>query len=155
MMRIFSAEGNGSPLQEVVDLVHPEGRWHERDFASDEPGTGFDRVGQGQHAMGQQVSPKREEAQRFALAAYTAIALMGGWRLGLGADGLDHRGRQVDADIGGLKVVTQNGWFAARPSGTENIYKIYAESFRGEQHLDAIINEAQQIVGDALRADGS
>jgi protein required for attachment to host cells len=64
--RIFSAEGNGSPLQEVVDLVHPEGRWHERDFASDEPGTGFDRVGQGQHAMGQRVSPKREEAQRFA-----------------------------------------------------------------------------------------
>lgn len=60
-----------------------------------------------------------------------------------------------DAAIGGLKVVAENGWFAARPSGTENIYKIYAESFRGEQHLDAIINEAQQIVGDALRADGS
>jgi phosphoglucomutase len=60
-----------------------------------------------------------------------------------------------DAAIGGLKVVAENGWFAARPSGTENIYKIYAESFRGEQHLDAIINEAQQIVSEALRADGS
>ena len=50
------------------------------------------------------------------------------------------------APIGGLKVVTRNGWFAARPSGTEAVYKIYAESFTGEQHLQAIIEEAQQIV---------
>ena len=55
-----------------------------------------------------------------------------------------------DAPIGGLKVVTKNGWFAARPSGTENIYKIYAESFRDQAHLDAIVSEAQQIVDDAL-----
>ena len=55
-----------------------------------------------------------------------------------------------DAPIGGLKVTTQNGWFAARPSGTENIYKIYAESFKGEAHLDAIVTEAKQIVTDAL-----
>jgi phosphoglucomutase len=55
-----------------------------------------------------------------------------------------------DAPIGGLKVVTKSGWFAARPSGTENIYKIYAESFRDEAHLDAIVREAQQIVTDAL-----
>ena len=54
------------------------------------------------------------------------------------------------APIGGLKVVAQSGWFAARPSGTENIYKIYAESFRDESHLDAIVAEAQQIVADAL-----
>ncbi len=54
------------------------------------------------------------------------------------------------AAIGGLKVVAQNGWFAARPSGTENIYKIYAESFRDQQHLDAIVEEAQQIVNNAL-----
>jgi phosphoglucomutase len=54
------------------------------------------------------------------------------------------------APIGGLKVVTASGWFAARPSGTENIYKIYAESFRDEQHLDAMIAEAQQIVTNAL-----
>jgi phosphoglucomutase len=54
------------------------------------------------------------------------------------------------APIGGLKVVTANGWFAARPSGTENIYKIYAESFKDEAHLDAIVHEAQQIVTDAL-----
>jgi phosphoglucomutase len=52
--------------------------------------------------------------------------------------------------IGGLKVVTDNGWFAARPSGTENIYKIYAESFKDEAHLNAIVSEAQEIVNKAL-----
>ena len=57
------------------------------------------------------------------------------------------------AEIGGLKVVTASGWFAARPSGTENIYKIYAESFRDETHLAAIVSEAQQIVGNALGND--
>ena len=55
-----------------------------------------------------------------------------------------------DAPIGGLKVVTENGWFAARPSGTENLYKIYAESFKDEAHLQRIVEEAQQIVGNAL-----
>jgi phosphoglucomutase len=54
------------------------------------------------------------------------------------------------AAIGGLKVVAPDGWFAARPSGTENIYKIYAESFLSADHLDAMIREAQQIVSDAL-----
>jgi phosphoglucomutase len=56
------------------------------------------------------------------------------------------------AAIGGLKVVTENGWFAARPSGTENLYKIYAESFRDDAHLQAIVTEAQAIVGAALTA---
>jgi len=60
-----------------------------------------------------------------------------------------------DAPIGGLKVVTDNGWFAARPSGTESLYKIYAESFRDEGHLDRIISEAQLIVRDALAANGA
>jgi len=55
-----------------------------------------------------------------------------------------------NAPIGGLKVTTANGWFAARPSGTENIYKIYAESFRDETHLKTIVSEAQQIVNNAL-----
>ncbi|MFI5116244.1 MAG: phosphoglucomutase (alpha-D-glucose-1,6-bisphosphate-dependent) [Terriglobales bacterium] len=55
-----------------------------------------------------------------------------------------------NAAIGGLKVVAANGWFAARPSGTENIYKIYAESFKDQAHLDAIVQEAQQIVNKAL-----
>jgi phosphoglucomutase len=55
-----------------------------------------------------------------------------------------------NADIGGLKVCTANGWFAARPSGTENIYKVYAESFKGAAHLEAIIAEAQAIVTASL-----
>jgi phosphoglucomutase len=55
-----------------------------------------------------------------------------------------------DAPIGGLKVATANGWFAARPSGTEELYKVYAESFRSETHLAQIIDEAQALVGRAL-----
>ena len=57
-----------------------------------------------------------------------------------------------DAPIGGLKVVAATGWFAARPSGTEDIYKIYAESFRDQAHLDAIVSEAQEIVNNALNS---
>jgi len=56
------------------------------------------------------------------------------------------------APIGGLKVVAENGWFAARPSGTEDIYKIYAESLRDDSHLRKILEEAQTIVGAALTA---
>jgi phosphoglucomutase len=59
-----------------------------------------------------------------------------------------------DAPIGGLKVVTANGWFAARPSGTEDVYKIYAESFLGTDHLKRIQQEAQTIVADAFRGAG-
>jgi phosphoglucomutase len=55
-----------------------------------------------------------------------------------------------DAPIGGLKVVAASGWFAARPSGTENIYKIYAESFKSQSHLNAIVSEAQEMVNNAL-----
>ena len=58
------------------------------------------------------------------------------------------------AAIGGLKVVTENGWFAARPSGTENIYKIYAESFKGSGHLKLVMEEAQGIVNAALKRAG-
>ena len=58
-----------------------------------------------------------------------------------------------DAPIGGLKVVATSGWFAARPSGTENIYKIYAESFRSESHLEALVSEAQEMVNTALGGD--
>ena len=54
------------------------------------------------------------------------------------------------APIGGLKVVTESGWFAARPSGTEDIYKLYAESFRGPDHLAAIQQEARAIIADAI-----
>lgn len=57
-----------------------------------------------------------------------------------------------DAAIGGLKVVTEHGWFAARPSGTEDIYKIYAESFLGEEHLHRLLTEAQSLVDQVLAA---
>jgi phosphoglucomutase len=57
-----------------------------------------------------------------------------------------------DAPIGAVKVLTNSGWFAARPSGTENSYNIYAESFPGADYLHRILEEAQTIVGDALEA---
>jgi phosphoglucomutase len=59
-----------------------------------------------------------------------------------------------DADIGGIKITTANGWFAARPSGTEDINKIYAESFLGESHLQRIVNDAMSIVNDLFTAAG-
>jgi phosphoglucomutase len=55
-----------------------------------------------------------------------------------------------DAPIDGLKVIARSGWFAARPSGTEAVYKIYAESFKDEAHLNAIVSEAQAMVNNAL-----
>jgi phosphoglucomutase len=55
-----------------------------------------------------------------------------------------------NAPIGGLKVIAESGWFAARPSGTENIYKIYAESFKDQKHLDQIVEQAQSIVTKSL-----
>jgi phosphoglucomutase len=60
-----------------------------------------------------------------------------------------------NAPIGGLKVVTASGWFAARPSGTEALYKIYAESFKDEGHLDAIVSEARELVNAALASDSA
>jgi len=60
-----------------------------------------------------------------------------------------------NAPIGGLKVVADSGWFAARPSGTEDIYKIYAESFKSQAHLNAIVNEAQEMVNNALGASAA
>jgi phosphoglucomutase len=55
-----------------------------------------------------------------------------------------------DAPLGGLKVSTAHGWFAARPSGTENLYKLYAESLRSEEHLGALVQAARDLVGKAL-----
>ena len=60
-----------------------------------------------------------------------------------------------DAPIGGLKVIAESGWCAARPSGTEDIYKIYAESFQGADHLRRILEEAQAIINDALAGGAS
>jgi phosphoglucomutase len=57
-----------------------------------------------------------------------------------------------NADIGGLKIVTENGWVAVRPSGTEDIYKVYAESLKGQEHLSRILAEGQAIVEDLFAA---
>jgi phosphoglucomutase len=59
------------------------------------------------------------------------------------------------APIGGLKVVAEHGWFAARPSGTEDVYKVYAESLTGEEHLERVLAEAQEIVAGALSSAGA
>jgi phosphoglucomutase len=59
-----------------------------------------------------------------------------------------------DAPLGGVKVVTEHGWFAARPSGTEDVYKVYAESFLGTEHLERILEEATAVVSAALEAAG-
>ena len=93
-----------------------------------------------QKAILSQLSPEQVQAERLAGEAITAKLT---------------RAPGNDAPIGGLKVVTESGWFAARPSGTEQIYKIYAESFRGEGHLDQLIEEAQAIVAEALAAAGA
>lgn len=85
-------------------------------------------------------------AQKNALKALSPNAVQ---ENELAGDPIRHRVTRApgnDAPIGGLKVVTEHGWFAARPSGTEDVYKIYAESFRGEEHLHRIHEEAQAIV---------
>jgi phosphoglucomutase len=58
-----------------------------------------------------------------------------------------------DALLGGIKVISASGWFAARPSGTEDLYKIYAETFKDKQHLQAIVEEAKTIVDQALKGN--
>jgi phosphoglucomutase len=90
-----------------------------------------------QRAKLQKLSPDSVKASRLAGERITATLI---------------RAPGNNAPIGGLKVVTASGWFAARPSGTENIYKIYAESFQSEAHLNAIVSEAQEIVDGALNS---
>jgi phosphoglucomutase len=92
-----------------------------------------------QKAMLQKLSPEAVKAKELAGERITARLTRAPWN---------------DAPIGGLKIVTENGWFAARPSGTENIYKIYAESFKSEAHLQTIVEQAREIVTETLsRAD--
>src|SRR5690606_34980974 len=103
----------------------------------------FDRVeapasAQQKKALGR-LSPDQLKADRLAGAAITSV--------------LD-RAPGNDAPIGGIKVVADTGWFAARPSGTEDIYKIYGESFESRDHLQTILAEAQGIVDAALGQDG-
>ncbi len=89
--------------------------------------------------------------QRARLARLSPQQLHGTTLAGERIDSIVDRAPGNDAPIGGIKVTTASGWFAARPSGTEDIYKIYAESFKDDAHLQAILQQAQQIVDAALQ----
>jgi phosphoglucomutase len=94
-------------------------------------------------------------AQKAALKKLSPTAVGATTLAGEPIEGRLTRAPGNDADIGGLKVVTRNGWFAARPSGTEDVYKIYAESFRDQAHLDQVVAEARAIVAAAFEASGA
>ena len=94
-------------------------------------------------------------AQKAVLKRLSADMVMAKELAGETIDGVYTQAPGNQAAIGGLKVVTQNGWFAARPSGTEDIYKIYAESFEGEAHLKKIQQEAQDLIDNVLRKAGA
>jgi phosphoglucomutase len=88
--------------------------------------------------------------QRQILKNFSALQIQAKEIAGEAIQGIFTHAAGNSAAIGGVKVVTENGWFAARPSGTEDIYKIYGESFRGQEHLEQILDEAQSIVGKAF-----
>ena len=100
----------------------------------------------------ERIDAPADAEQRAALKALDADAVTASQRAGDPITAKLTRAPGNGAPIGGLKVVTENGWFAARPSGTEAIYKIYAESFVGAEHLAAIQEEAQHIVNRAMVA---
>lgn len=84
--------------------------------------------------------------QKNALSSMTAEVITSDKLAGEEITSIQTSASGNNAPIGGVKVSTENGWFAARPSGTENIYKIYAESFKGDEHLDLLIDEAKKLV---------
>ena len=108
------------------------------------------------NALGEPVADRVEApatpAQKALLAALSPEQVRSTHLAGEAIQRILTRAPGNDAPIGGVKVIAEGGWFAARPSGTEDIYKIYAESFRGEGHLRHIVEEAQAIVDDALGA---
>ncbi|HYH93075.1 MAG TPA: phosphoglucomutase (alpha-D-glucose-1,6-bisphosphate-dependent) [Candidatus Saccharimonadales bacterium] len=91
-------------------------------------------------------------AQKTVLGRLTPEALTADTLAGDAITAIVTRAPGNDAEIGGLKVTTDHGWFAARPSGTEDVYKVYAESFRGAEHLARLIEEAQALVTETLEA---
>jgi phosphoglucomutase len=99
------------------------------------------------------VDAPADPAQKAALSALSPDAIRADFLAGEPIRARLTRAPGNDADIGGLKVITENGWFAARPSGTEDVYKIYAESFLGAEHLALIQEEARTIVADAFTAN--
>jgi phosphoglucomutase len=106
-----------------------------------------DKFGHPAYARVDAPATREEKAQLAALspAAVTADTLAGE-----PITGRLTRAAGNDAEIGGLKVTTENAWFAARPSGTEDVYKIYAESFSGPEHLARVQAEAREVVAAAL-----
>ena len=108
-----------------------------------------DRFGE---AVFERIDAPATAEQKMALAALTPDSVTANELAGEPITARLTRAPGNDEPVGGLKVVTENGWFAARPSGTEDVYKIYAESFRGREHLRRLQSEAQQIVNDALTA---
>ncbi|WP_266182675.1 phosphoglucomutase (alpha-D-glucose-1,6-bisphosphate-dependent) [Dyella humicola] len=107
-------------------------------------------------ALGQPYADRVEApatpAQKAALAKLSPQQVQGKQLAGEPIEQVLDRAPGNDAAIGGIKVTSSSGWFAARPSGTEDIYKIYAESFKDEAHLKSILQEAQQIVDAALKS---
>ncbi len=91
--------------------------------------------------------------QKKALSRLSADAIALEELAGDAIEAIQDRAPGNDAPIGGIKVVSKGGWFAARPSGTEDIYKIYAESFRDREHLEKILAQAQQVVDKAIGGD--
>jgi phosphoglucomutase len=103
----------------------------------------------------ERVDAPADAAQRKALSKLSGEQISSATLAGEKIEAVLTRAPGNGAGIGGVKVVTASGWFAARPSGTESIYKIYAESLKGPEHLQQIFREAQQIVGAALAGIGS
>src|SRR5580698_9969636 len=99
----------------------------------------------------ERVDAPADAAQRKALSKLSGEQIKSATLAGEKIEAVLTKAPGNGADIGGVKVVSASGWFAARPSGTESIYKIYAESLRGPEHLQQIFAEAQQIVGAALK----
>ena len=91
-------------------------------------------------------------AQKKQLAALAPASIQASELAGEAITAVLDRAPGNGAAIGGIKIISKNGWFAARPSGTEDIYKIYAESFSGKAHLQRILAEAQTIVDQAIVA---
>src|SRR6185312_7415833 len=100
--------------------------------------------------FGDRVDAKATPAQKQKLAKLSADEIKLDTLAGEKIERVLDRAPGNDAQIGGIKVIAKSGWFAARPSGTEDIYKIYAESFRDEEHLQSILAEAQHVVDKAI-----
>jgi phosphoglucomutase len=98
------------------------------------------------------VDAPANDAQKARLSKLTPDKITNDSLAGEKIESIIDRAPANDAPLGGIKVIAKNGWFAARPSGTEAIYKIYAESFEDDAHLKAILKEAQGIVDSALGA---